>query len=101
MKESLVQKKLMQLIVATFPDIYLRKIAQGAYSRGGILDLIGCLNGKFFSIEVKVEDGNLSKLQELEIKAIDKAKGLALVCYDAADFDYIITRLKEYEKRNT
>jgi hypothetical protein len=97
MKESVVQKKLMQLIVATFPGIYLRKIAQGAYSRGGILDLIGCLDGKFFSIEVKTEDGNLSKLQELEIKAIDNAKGLALVCYDATDFEYIITRLKDYD----
>jgi Holliday junction resolvase len=97
MKESEVQKKLMQRIVATFPGIYLRKIAQGAYSRGGILDLVGCLNGKFFSIEVKTADGNLSKLQELEIKEITNAKGLALVCYDATDFDYIITRLKEYD----
>lgn len=98
MKESAVQKKLMQLIVATFPGIYLRKIAQGAYSRGGILDLVGCLESAFFSIEVKTEDGNLSKLQELEIKAITNAKGLALVCYDEADFPYIIARLKELYK---
>lgn len=93
MRESLVQKKLMQLIVATFPGIYLRKIAQGAYSHGGIPDLLGCYNGMFFAIEVKTTDGKLSKLQDFEIQAIDNAKGLALVCYGLEDFPYIVERI--------
>ena len=95
MKEALVQKKLMQLLRETYPTIYVRKIAQGAYSHAGIPDLIGCLNGSFFSIEVKQDNGEVSKLQALEHTAIAKAKGLALVCYGTKDFNYIISRLNE------
>lgn len=95
MKETLVQKKLIALLRNTYPGIYVRKIAQGAYSHGGIPDLVGCLNGKFFAIEVKQELGKPSRLQELEIDNIHKAKGLALVCYGQRDFDYIIMRLND------
>ena len=98
MREAEIQKRLMTRLRTKFPGIYVRKIAQGPYSQGGIPDLLGCLNGMFFAIEVKTGAGQISKLQELEIKAITSAKGLALVCYDITDFDYIITRLKEYEQ---
>ena len=92
-KESVVQRKLMLELQAKFPSIYVRKIAQAAYSHGGIPDLLGCYNGMFFAIEVKTTDGKLSKLQDFEIQAIDKAKGLALVCYGLEDFPYIVERI--------
>ena len=95
MKESLVQKKLIALLLSTYPSIYVRKIAQGAYSHGGIPDLMGCLNGKFFAIEVKQEDGKTSRLQDLEIDNIHKANGMALVCYGAKDIEYIVKRLSK------
>lgn len=93
MKESQVQAKVMAGIRAKFPGVYLRKIAQGTYSHGGIPDLVGCLNGMFFAIEIKTNQGELSKLQALDLTAIDSAKGLGLVCYGIEDLPYIIERL--------
>lgn len=93
MKESEIQRRLMQALAAKFPGIYLRKIAQGAYSRAGIPDIIGCHQGMFFGIEVKTSDGKLTKLQNLEQDHICACKGLSLVCYGIEDVPYIIERI--------
>ena len=97
-KESYVQKELMQRLETKYPGIYLRKIAQSMYSHGGIPDLIGSIDGQFFAVEVKTDSGKLSKLQELEIKAINDAGGIALTCYGVKDIDYIIQILGLYTK---
>ena len=59
---------------------YLCTNSQG-YGRKGIPDIIGCFNGYFFAIEVKVLPDEPSPWQERELAAINTAKGVWLVAY--------------------
>ena len=94
MKESIVQHRLITKIKLAFPDIYVRKIAQNMYSHSGMLDVIGCLDGKLFAIEVKTLTGKLSKLQEEEARLIEKANGLVLTCHGERDIEHCISVLR-------
>lgn len=94
MKESTVQKKLMEKLKDVFPLIYLRKIAQSIYSHGGIPDIIGSLNGYFFAIEVKTDKGKLSKLQQREGILIERAGGLFIVCKGVGDISRVVSVLR-------
>lgn len=89
-RESVVQKELMTKLQATYKNGYIRKIAQSMYSHGGVPDILACINGEFVAIEVKTDSGKVSKLQARDIKLIEDAGGLALVCYGYKDIDYTI-----------
>jgi hypothetical protein len=57
---------------------YWVKIHGSPYQRAGLPDIIGCINGLFFGLEVKMPGEELEPLQDLEIKAIrTKGKGYA------------------------
>lgn len=92
--EAAVQKKLKNRIEEEFPSVYLRKIHQTMYSHAGIPDLLGCLHGKFFAIEVKTVAGKLSRLQKRELSLIHRAEGLDLVCYGESEIEDIINELR-------
>jgi Holliday junction resolvase len=75
MRESQIQKKIIE---------YLNEI--GAYTiktistnRNGCPDVICCLNGLFIALEVKAENGRLSKLQEYHQEQIKNSGGVAAV----------------------
>ena len=93
-KESVVQKRLMDAIEEEFPGVYLRKIHQSRYSHAGIPDLLGCIDGFFFAIEVKKTDGSTTKLQDRELKLIYEAGGLALICSGTDEIRMIINELR-------
>lgn len=59
---------------------YFMPVARG-YTRGGIPDFIGCLNGRMFGIETKsvLSSHKLTALQAMELRKIEDAKGIALV----------------------
>lgn len=70
------------------------KIHGGAYQRNGISDLIGCVEGKFVALEVKVpgREGTLTKLQERYLEEIRKAGGIAAM---VSSVDQAIDIVKE------
>ena len=43
----------------------------------GIPDVIGCLKGQFFALEVKQPTGRLSKVQNYQLAKIRKSGGIA------------------------
>jgi Holliday junction resolvase len=49
------------------------------FSKAGVPDIVGCLNGRFVGIEVKREDGKVSEIQKINLEQIRKAGGIALV----------------------
>lgn len=53
----------------------------GGYQRSGLPDIIACVNGRFIGIEVKAQNGRLSKLQEHELYTIRQSGGHAMVLY--------------------
>jgi len=49
------------------------------FGRGGVPDLIVCADGRFVALEVKNEAGKVSKLQDLEMRQIEKSGGAVQV----------------------
>lgn len=54
-------------------------------NRSGIPDIICCYRGKFIAIEVKSQNGKLSKLQEYNQEKILRANGIVLVARSVND----------------
>lgn len=51
----------------------------GGYGRSGVPDIVGCFRGMFFGIECKAGNNKPTKLQELNLRQIEGAGGIALV----------------------
>ena len=78
MKELDIVKAIMKYL-KTVPGCFCWKEHGGMYGTAGIPDIIACINGRFFGLEVKTEDGKPTKLQEAAIRKILAAGGTALV----------------------
>ena len=74
--ERNLQKKIL-LQLAKVKNLFCYK-AQ-ATSRRGIPDIVGCVNGLFFSLELKRKGGKVAPIQRYTLEEITNAGGLALV----------------------
>ncbi len=78
--EKYFQKKIMDALKEEYPDAYVVKISQGAYSIAGIPDIMCIVRGRYFGFEVKRPVfGEVSSLQELAIRKINSAGGTAAI----------------------
>jgi Holliday junction resolvase len=75
--EAKVKAKVVKILKAH--DVYYFYPVTGGFGRSGVPDIVCCLNGKFMAIECKAGDNKTTALQDKEIYAIRKAKGLAAV----------------------
>lgn len=73
---------------------WLFKMWGGGMGASGIPDLICCINGYFVAIEVKAAKGVPSKLQELNIQAINEGNGIAMMVYPK-DFELMKKKIQE------
>ena len=87
MKEKTITNQILKHL-KSLPECYAFKEHGGLYGTSGIPDIIVCYKGKFLAFEVKTEKGKLSKLQEITIAKIQKAKGMA----------FKVTNLEEVEE---
>ena len=70
----------MDALHEEYPDAYIVKVSQGAYSIGGIPDIMCVVQGRYFGFEVKRPVfGEVSSLQELAIRKINASGGTAAV----------------------
>lgn len=53
--------------------------ASNGYGRAGIPDIICCVKGMFLAIECKAAKGTVTALQDIEMSAIQKAGGVAVL----------------------
>ena len=74
---------------------YCFKEHGGSYGSAGIPDIICCYHGRFVAFEVKTEKGRTTKLQDINIRNIHKADGVALV---VRSLDEVKDALKELIK---
>lgn len=99
MKESLIQNKWVEALKKEFEkSIYIFKVPVGPYtSRRGIADLCACINGKYYSFEIKTAIGSLTKLQAHEISKVNEAGGYAVCLYgfDQTIFESLVRTIKE------
>ena len=61
------------------PRCFAWKTHGGMYGTAGIPDIIACMEGRFYAFEVKQPGGRLSRLQEVTLKKIEAAGGVAVM----------------------
>ena len=57
------------------------KIWGGGYQKAGIPDLICCINGIYFEVELKSSVGKPSELQKYNIRLTNEANGIGIILY--------------------
>lgn len=78
-KEGYYQTKIKEALKKRYPDAFVAKISQGAYSEAGIPDIMMVRNGHYFGFEVKRPIvGIRSKLQEETVRKIQESGGSAV-----------------------
>lgn len=78
----------------TADNCFFRKEHGGQFGQAGIPHIIVCLNGRFAAFEVKTEKGKVTVLQEITLRKIRKAGGIAGVVRPAEEVKQIIERLR-------
>lgn len=75
------EKKVKDKIVRILKDegVYYFFPATHGFGRSGIPDIVGCVAGMFFAIEVKAGRNKPTALQVAEIEAIRRSNGVAIV----------------------
>ncbi len=75
MNEKQITNSILKYL-RSLPECFCWKEHGSAYS-SGIPDIICCISGFFVAFEVKTKSGKLTKLQEIGIRRIKDAKGIA------------------------
>jgi len=57
------------------------KVWGGGYQKAGIPDLICCINGIYFEVELKASTGRPTELQKHNIKLTNSANGIGIILY--------------------
>ena len=78
--------------------IYHFKNHGSAFTEPGRPDIVACMNGKFYAIEIKKPGGIISKVQEFTKKKIEKSGGFYHFIDDPEDLKNII--IKELTKKD-
>ena len=94
MLEKDITNKILKYL-KTQDKCYCFKEHGGSYGSAGIPDIICCFHGRFVAFEVKTEKGKTTKLQEVNIRNIREACGVALV---VRSLDEVKDALKELIK---
>lgn len=89
-------KKRVRAVLDRMGAYYVMPVT-GGYGNSGAPDFLICLQGKFIGIETKAGKGKTTALQELNLKSIGEAGGIALVIRedDVADLDRLENNLRE------
>ena len=74
----------------TIPCCFAWKTHGGIYTTSGIPDIVCCINGYFVAFEVKPPKGRLTKLQEMTIRRINEACGIAHRVTSVADVQAVL-----------
>ena len=75
----------------TVDGVFFWKEHGGQYGTAGIPDIICCYRGRFVALEAKTDTGKVTKLQEITLRQITEAGGIAAVVRSVDDVKRIIT----------
>ena len=78
MLEKDITNKILKYL-KTLDKCYCFKEHGGSYGSAGIPDIICCYRGRFVAFEVKTEKGRTTALQDMNIRKINEADGIAVV----------------------
>lgn len=79
--ETRLRKKIVKKLLEIWPRAYIRKIHGNAFQNVGIADLLCCIEGVFFALEVKMKGRHATPAQLLEGEKVKKASGYFAVVF--------------------
>lgn len=94
MKEADLQKKIIKYFLAK--GGYAVNIIQA--SKAGVPDILACLDGLFYGIEVKMPGNVPAALQLANLKNIEIAGGIWIVAYSLEDVKKKVTKQRRLLK---
>ena len=89
MLEKDITNKILRYL-KTLDKCYCFKEHGGSYGSAGIPDIICCYRGRFVAFEVKTEKGRTTALQDMNIRKINEADGIAVVVRSVDDVKNVI-----------
>lgn len=93
MSEKALERRVKEYLNEV-PDCWHVKIHGHHMQDSGLPDIIGCCDGNFFAIELKTLDGEVSKLQEIILKKINRTGGTAIVARSLETVQQMIADLR-------
>jgi hypothetical protein len=94
-RESFIQRQILDYLETLKPDGYFVKISQGRYtSTKGVADILGTYLGRTVDIEVKSATGRTSKFQDAFLSNVRRAGGYAIVARDVETVKALISRIR-------
>lgn len=85
--ETRLQRRIQKALRKTFPESWWYKVWGGPFTPAGIPDLVGCVEGLFFALEVKlpIARSKTSVIQDETIADIQRAGGASCVVRSPAE----------------
>lgn len=87
--EAKIQTSIMRYL-KTIPSANFAKIAQGAFSRAGVSDIVGCYRGRSVAMEVKRRATKPTPAQASYLNSQAAAGGFAAVVRSVADVKRVL-----------
>lgn len=98
--ETRLQRRIQKALKKAFPGSWWYKVWGGPFTPAGIPDLVGCVEGLFVALEVKLPNNRRSKTSEIQdatILDIQKAGGASGVVRSPQEaVDFVNVKLKEF-----
>lgn len=93
MLEKDLVRKMAKRIAEKYPEAFTYKTHGNSFQSAGIPDIVGCINGRFIGVEVKLpgKEKSLTKLQQHTINLINIAGGIAFM---SSDVDFTMNELE-------
>jgi len=88
MTETQLKAKVLIMIKQKYPEVWVYKSADKFTA--GIPDLIGCKEGIFFAVELKVKKNHPSHIQKWTLEQIELSGGWATWCNSVEGVDEFI-----------
>ena len=86
--EKIFENKVKRFLVSE-GAWYIKYWGGAQYTKSGIPDILACIDGKFYGIEVKAMNGKPSILQLVNLRNIRQAGGIGVLLYPD-DFDRFV-----------
>jgi len=93
MNESEIIRRIKEYLKGV-DGLFFWKQFGGAYSPAGLPDIIVCCRGRFIAFEVKTEKGKTTVLQEVALRRIRAAGGIAEVVRSVDEVRAVIETLE-------
>ena len=88
--ETQLKKRVLQFLKKEYPKAWIHKASDRFTA--GIPDLLICSGGKFYAIELKAGNNQLTRIQQYTLRKIQAAGGKTSVCRSVEEVKEFLRR---------